>query len=130
MTKSSRSTVLYVVALFLSGCAVGAFGHRVYTMSPVQADSPREYRVKYMEEMTARLSLNADQVQRVQAVLDATRQRYREIYARSKPELDIIQGDQTRQINEILSEEQQAKYEVMRKERDEARKREKARQGY
>ena len=77
--------------VFLSGSVAGGFAHRFYTLSSVKAESaPKEYRRKYIEEMTHRLALSSDQVHKVDAVLDATRARYRQVWERSKPEMDTI----------------------------------------
>jgi hypothetical protein len=109
--------------VFLSGTVAGGFVHRFYTLSTVKAESaPKEYRRKYIEEMTARLHLTHDQVGKVDTVLDATRARFRQVWERSKPELDAIQADQVRQINELLDEKQQAEYGKLRAEREKRRK--------
>jgi hypothetical protein len=109
--------------VFLSGSVAGGFAHRFYTLSSVKAESaPKEYRRKYIEEMTARLKLSSDQVYKVNAVLDATRARYRQVWERSKPEMDTIQADQVRQINALLDESQQGEYTKLRAEREKRRR--------
>ena len=109
--------------VFLSGSVAGGFAHRFYTLSSVKAESaPKEYRRKYIEEMTHRLVLSPDQVHKVDAVLDATRARYRQVWERSKPEMDTIQADQVRQINALLDEKQQAEYVKLRAEREKRRR--------
>ena len=95
-------------------------------MSSVNAESgPQAYRRKYMQEMKTRLSLDGDQASRIEAILDDTRNEYRGFYSRHKEEMDAIQKDQTRRINEVLSPEQQTEYARLRKEREERRKTEK-----
>ena len=109
--------------VFMSGSVAGGFAYRYYTTSTVQAESaPKEFRRKYIEQMTSRLHLSPEQVHKVDAVLDATRARYRVVWERSKPEMDAIQADQVRQINALLDGKQQAEYTAFREEREKRRR--------
>ncbi len=121
MGRSRISIVLYLALVFLSGVVVGAVGHRLYTMQTVSAakarhPSPEEYRRRYLQEMQTRLKLTEEQVRKIDAVLDETRDRFR-------AEVRAMQEDQARRVRAILNPEQQEEYEKMRRERDERRKR-------
>jgi len=123
MKRSSYSVLLYVLLIFLSGALVGAFGHRLYTTKSVSAKSgkrlsPDEYRKRYMDEMSARLKLDSNQVQQLTAILDETRQRYKEARDRMDPEMKRIQEEQRNRIRGMLSAEQRAEYEKMLEEKD------------
>jgi Spy/CpxP family protein refolding chaperone len=123
MKRSIWSAGVYLLLVFLSGAAVGGFAHRLYTIHTVQAErSPQEYRKRYVEDMTRRLGLSADQIARLGAILDETRSRYRELHERYRPEMKSIQEDQTQRIRTILSAAQQTEYEKMREEREKRRK--------
>ncbi len=126
MKLTKLSVALYVALLFLSGVAVGAFGYRLYTVAPVSAMTGRpnaaEYRKKYLNEMQTRLKLDAGQVTRLDGILDETRSRFHAVRERTKPEFDTIRSEQVERVNSILSAEQRAEYEKMRKERDEREK--------
>ncbi|MBL8237104.1 MAG: hypothetical protein JNM66_06785 [Bryobacterales bacterium] len=126
MKRSNFTIALYLLFVFAGGAAVGAFGHRLYTVKAVSATSnrktPDEYRRDYMAEMKQRLSLSDAQAVDVEKVLDATRDRYREFRERTKPEMEKIQTDQTTSIRGILSEQQMREYDKMRAEREQKRK--------
>jgi hypothetical protein len=126
MNRSTLTIALYLLLVFSGGVAVGAFGHRLYTVKDVSATSgrktPEEYRRSYMAEMKERLHLTDTQARDVEKVLDSTRDRYREFRERTKPEVDKIQASQTSGIRGILSDEQMREYDKMRAERDAKRK--------
>jgi hypothetical protein len=122
--KSSQLTVaLYAVLTFASGVVVGVAGHRLYTTtSDVRAKSaprsPDDYRQRYVEEMRSRLKLDVRQVTDLNAVLDSTRDRFRQLREKERPEVKTIQDDQVERIRAILSADQRAEYEKMRAERE------------
>ena len=120
MPRSRFSLLAYLLLVFLSGVVVGAVGHRLYTAREVRAvrrpASPDEYRRRYMEDMRTRLTLTEEQVRKVDAILDETRDRFR-------AEFKTIQDDQRQKIDAVLTPEQSAEYDKMQKEREERRKR-------
>lgn len=123
--RSSLSAVVYLVLVFLSGALVGAFAYRLYMVGSVSssaaARSPEEYRKRAIEEMTARLHLSAEQVSRIQQIYDETRQRFRELHNKQRPEFGVIENAQYQKILAILTEPQRAEYQKMREERDRRR---------
>ena len=126
MKRSNLTIALYVLLVFAGGVAVGAFGHRLYTVKSVSATtnrkSPEDYRKAYMVEMKQRLHLTDAQAVDIEKILDATRDRYRDFRERTKPEMEKIQGDQTAGVRRILSDEQMHEYDKMRAEREATRK--------
>jgi len=133
MKRKTLPTALYVCSVFLSGAVVGGFAHRLYTMNPVLASpaspKPEDYRRKYLDEIGKRLSLSAEQLKQVNAILDSTKARYNEVRVKwdkdakekAKPELKAIHEDQVHKIKEILSETQQAEYDQFRSDRERRR---------
>jgi len=121
MRRSGVAVALYLLLVFGSGALVGAFGYWLYVSKTVSAKSrprtPEEYRRRYIEEMNTRLKLNADQLQRLNAILDETGAKYRALHARSKPEMDSIQQWQVGAVRAILDDAQRREYEKMRQER-------------
>lgn len=116
-------TALYFALVFAAGAVVGGVSYRVYSSSTVNAESgPGEYRKKYMSELTSRLALEPEQASRIETILDETRAQYRAFHRRHKDELDAIQAEQSRQINELLTPGQQREYTLFREERDRRRK--------
>lgn len=122
MGKTGLTAALYFSLVFVGGAVVGGVGYRLYSASAKADSGPSQYRQKYMDEMKGRLSLTPEQTTRIEAILDETRAKYREIYQRNKPEMDAIQADQTRRIHETLSPPQQAEFARLREERDRRRK--------
>ncbi|MBI3472405.1 MAG: hypothetical protein HY013_13715 [Candidatus Solibacter usitatus] len=126
MSRSRLSSAFYVFLVFLSGGVVGAFSHRLYIMNSVKAESgppsPAEWRKRYLEEMSARVSLTAEQLTKLNAILDETRERHRELQARHRPEYRAIQDEQVNQIRGLLTESQRPLYEKLREEREQRRR--------
>lgn len=125
MKPSNATAAVYVVLIFLSGVLVGGFGYRLYSASSVnaaRARSSEDYRVRYVTEMRNRLKLSERQVEELNAILDATRERWREVRERYKPEMKSIQDEQVERIRAILDPAQRTEYEKMRAEREERSK--------
>lgn len=128
MKPFNRNLVISLTLVFLSGLTVGALGYRSYAQrNPIAKPdrpprSPREFRAAYTVEMTSRLKLSAEQVSRLNAILDETEAKFKDFRDRTRPEMKAIQDGQVAAINAMLTAEQQAEYEKMRKEREERRK--------
>ena len=129
MKRTTLSTALYVLLVFLSGAVVGAFAHRLYVVGAVVSAKPDEVRHHILEELRTRLSLSNEQVNQWNAIMDSTKARYHEVKARweeqsrqaAKPELKAINQDQAEKIKAILSEPQRVEYEKYRAERQKRR---------
>lgn len=124
MRRSSLTTGLYLLLLFLSGVAVGGFGLHLYTLKvSANARSPEEFRRRYVEELQTRLKLTDDQVKQLGPILDETRRRHHELMESLRPERKAIQDDQVKKIRAILTESQQAEYTRLIEEREKQRQR-------
>jgi Spy/CpxP family protein refolding chaperone len=125
MKRSSLSTAVYLLLVFLSGIAVGVFANRLYVMNSVSANasskSPEEWRRKYVEEIRSRLRLSDQQVAQLQPILDETRQRFHDAHERAKPELKAIHDEQVQKVRSILKDDQKAEFEKFRQEREKRR---------
>ena len=125
MRRSNLTVALYMLAVFISGGLVGAFGHKLYTVRTVDASSqrrsPAEFRQRYINEMRGRLDLDETQAAKLNEVLDRTRARFREFNEKHKPELSSIQDAQVQEIQALLRPDQQDRYEAFRKERERKR---------
>jgi hypothetical protein len=131
MSRSSLTTGIYVLLVFISGGVVGAFSHRLYLMNSVRAESgppsPAEWRRRYVGEMKARLALGNDQMEKLNAILDSSKVRFKALNERHRPEYKAIQDDQVNQIRAVLTGGQRPEYEKFREEREALRReREKA----
>jgi len=121
MRRRSLTTGLYLVLLFLSGVAVGAFGLRLYTLKTVSARNPDEFRRGYVAKLRDALKLTDDQVKLLGPILDETRQQHRELMEKHGPELKAIQEEQVRKIRAILTDAQQPAYTKLLAEREKRR---------
>jgi len=124
MRRTSLTAGLYLLLLFFSGVAVGAFGLHLYTNS-VRANGrdPAEFRKRYIAELRTRLKLTDDQVSKLGPILDETRQRHRELMEKHRPEMKAIQDDQVTKIRAILMDSQQSEYTKLLEEREKQRQR-------
>jgi polyhydroxyalkanoate synthesis regulator phasin len=128
MRRTTLTSVLYLSLLFVSGVAVGVFGHRLYTLNSVNATSinprnPEEFRRRYVAEMRSRLKLTDDQVARLGPILDETRQRHQELMDKHRPEFKAIHDEQVRKIRGMLTDSQQTEYTALLAEREKLRQR-------
>ena len=148
MNRSSLTTGVYVFAVFLSGAAVGALGYRLYTAQTVTATrgsqpaakpSPEEFRRRYVQELRTRLNLDADQLTRLNLVLDETRDRFRAVREKYKaehdavnlkshPEMKAVHEAQVTQIRALLKDDSQRQaFEQFLAERERRRREREAR---
>ena len=124
--KLTRWTVaLYMALVFACGGVVGAFAHRLYTVSGVSANAaqrnPEEFRKRYMADMKARLQLTDDQAAKLSVVMDDTRARFRDVREKFEPEMQKIREDQRQKIGDLLSPSQQAEWQKLMQERQRRR---------
>jgi len=125
MKFSKLALSLYVLLIFASGVAVGIFAFRLYTVNSVAANAPRspeEWRRQYVADLRARLHLDADQLGKLNGILDETRARFTAAHDRIRPEMDQIHRDQQDQVRAMLTDTQRQEYEKMLKERDAKKK--------
>jgi hypothetical protein len=128
MKRSNLTITISMLAVFLSGIAVGGVGHRLYTVKSVVANtpqpvkSPEDFRKKYLEEMESRLKLSSTQVQKLNVILDETRTLWKQEKERDKAELKRIHDAQVDQVRSILTDAQKPVYEQFHREREEKMK--------
>jgi Spy/CpxP family protein refolding chaperone len=130
--KLSIAAVLSMAAVFCSGVVLGALGHRLYTANSVTAAAPRqtpeEWRKKFKAEMQGRLNLQADQMTKLDVILDDTRDKFRAARDEGKAKMKEIHQSQVAQVNAMLDERQRVEYAKMLAER-EAKAKEREKQG-
>src|SRR5215471_2727228 len=119
MMSFSRGAIAgYMALVFVSGVAVGGFGHSLYTVTSVSSKgnppgrpSPEQVRKRFIGDAKSRLNLTDDQVMKLNLILDESRGRYHEARAKQKPELDAIRKNQRESILAMLSADQKSEYE-------------------
>jgi hypothetical protein len=107
-----------MLAVFFSGILVGAIGHQLYAVRTVTAERPHDFRRKYVEDMKTRLQLSESQVSQLHQILDTTKEKFRSMKERQRPEAEQIKQDQRANIRSMLNASQRPEYEKMLEERD------------
>lgn len=122
---------LYGLLIFSGGAAVGALGHRLYSASSVTATAgplrPDEWRKRFTAEMKTRVQLDDAQMERLNVILDESKQLFDQVRAKYHPEMKAIYDAQVQRINDMLTEKQRAEYAKIREEQRIAREKEKGR---
>jgi hypothetical protein len=125
MLKSRLSAGVYLALVFASGILVGAFAHQLYLTTKHAAAtvqrSPEEWRKRYVGELRDKVRLDVQQVQRLQQILDETRQKFHDLRESQKPLGEAIQAEQVQKIRAMLRADQQAAYDRVRAERERRR---------
>jgi hypothetical protein len=133
MKLTRWSVALYMALVFACGGVVGAFAHRLYTVSGVSANAaqrnPEEFRKRFMADMKSRLQLSDDQAEKLSAVMEDTRVQFRDVRKKFEPEMQKIREDQRQRISELLSPSQQAEWQKIVEERQRRREGKKGREG-
>jgi molecular chaperone DnaK (HSP70) len=153
MNKSKLSAILSLTFVFASGLVLGGFAYRLYFVSPVNsgADRPNqqpmsperkkaEGKKHYIETLTKKVKLDADQLQKLNGILEDTEQEINKIRERHKaerdalnaqtdafrakvhPEFEVAHNHQVAQINAMLRDDQKKLYKEFQDERDRQRK--------
>ena len=129
------SLIAQLLLIFVSGSVVGALGYRLYNLRTAVPDiqtrrrpappDPKQFRKMVLDEMTSRLKLRADQVQKLDVIYDDTDRRFHEVWVQAEaerkktvePARDAIRKDQLAQIERILDAGQVKEYHKMLEER-------------
>jgi hypothetical protein len=113
------------LVIFAMGLVAGVLAHRLYVANSVDASD--DWRVRYVNEMHARLKLTPPQVDKLNDILDDTRVKVHELHLRYKPEMLKIKQDQMVNIQSMLSPQQAQQYKQMVAEKEARAKEEDAR---
>lgn len=127
MKRWTVPVTLYLFLVFVSGAVVGALGYRVYSPPATKSStpprlSPEEWRRQNMEEMQRRLNLDADQLQKINAIYDETRNRFHDARETHNQAVKQIREDHVGKVRAVLTPEQRPKYEQLRAEREQRSK--------
>lgn len=127
MQRSKSYALLFLLAAFVAGIAVGYTGDRVFHHGRGRGDRPSR------DRMAKELNLNPQQRAQFDSIMDIRRTQMRELFKPIRPQMDSLQkiakamGDSTHeQLKKILTPEQGKKLDEMRdrmRRRDSARAR-------
>ena len=117
---------LVLVGVFALGCVTGAALDGLYrSRAGGRMNRGEEERRKtgaHFERMRRELSLTDEQATRVRAVLDETRDEYRRLRAEVRPRFEEPRMKARARIRELLTPEQQQKFDAHAAERDAQRR--------
>ena len=119
MTREVKTIVLSLV--FALGVATGALGLRLYERaSGGSADGRggRFDRARYVSRLTKDLRLTADQGRQLGRILDDTRADFMKVRETVQPQIQEIKGRARGRIREMLTPDQQERFEAFLKEWD------------
>jgi Spy/CpxP family protein refolding chaperone len=123
--QSNRKAVLLVFVLFALGIALGSVGTYVVT-TRVLAARPQatvSRNPDHMAMFTRDLNLSPDQQSQIQAILNDTRAHYAELHQKLDPEYEQVRHESRVRIRQVLTPEQQPKFEELLRQIDEDRRR-------
>ena len=113
-----------VVGVFVLGGVTGAALDSVYRLK-ASGDGPRHVRrggpgqdEKRFEEMKRDLSLTDEQAGQVRAILDETRNEYKTLREKCRPQYDAARASARARIRALLNAEQQQKFDAKTAEHD------------
>ncbi len=126
--KFSRAAIaVYVGLIFASGVVLGMFTQRLYIASqdatkPGPRPNPEVIRKRIEDMYTDRLHLSGDQVQKLNAIMDETKQKVDEVRRGNRAAFQKIHEAQDAKIRDMLTPDQQVEFDKIMKEREEHRR--------
>ncbi|HSW51516.1 MAG TPA: hypothetical protein VLH09_15120 [Bryobacteraceae bacterium] len=133
MATRRLTVALQVLLVFASGALVGGLAYRLYLtrsvdpmvqkLPPRPPDKGQRFRERYVEEMRSRLDLRADQVKKLEEIMDTTGRKFWDAKKRNDAEMRNLQENQVAQIRAMLDPPQVVEYERMLREREARMKR-------
>jgi hypothetical protein len=122
MRRSTLAIACYLFLIFVSGIAVGAFGYRLYSGTPVSAKAQKmtgeERRQQYLAEMQDRLKLTPEQNRELNRIVDQSRVLFDDAHHRHDEEIKAIREKHTTAVRAILTAQQMPEYEKLHAERE------------
>jgi Spy/CpxP family protein refolding chaperone len=119
MQRSKSLAMVFLLGVFLAGGAAGFAAHQVTTPRTKCGGDRASYRERFATE----LGLTASQREAVDSLMEMQRTRVRALYSPMRPQLDSIGRsrdsifeDTQRQLKALLTPEQQARFDRMRRE--------------
>jgi len=113
MTKPTRIAALCLGIVFLAGAIFGFVAHNLYYEHTARASNPQEARQRYMAKLQTDLALSPEQMTQITAIMDQTRQHFREVQSKVEPEFEALREAQRQRVMAILTPEQQPKYQTI-----------------
>ena len=127
-----RKAAVWLVLVFVLGAATGGvfgynMGHHAYAGGPMPNDAQR--RAQKIQEMTQEVGLNADQAQKIDAIIAGAQSQGRTIRDKSDADVDAVRQNARDQMRALLTADQKPKFEEYVSRLD-AQRRQKEMQGH
>ena len=109
------------LAVFVLGCVTGAALDSAYRLRAEGHRRPQRHqqgRDDFFKSLQKNLDLDARQTEQIRAVIDETREGYRQLQTEVSPRYDSLRRDGRARIRALLTPEQQQKFDQMTAERD------------
>lgn len=115
------------LAIFVLGCVTGAALDSAYRLRAEGRPRPQQGRGDFFMSLQNNLDLDARQTEQIRAIIDETREGYRQLQTEVRPRYDTLRRDGRTRIRALLTPEQQQKFDRMTAERDARRQAEEER---
>ena len=118
------------LAVFVLGCVTGAALDSAYRLRAAGQRRPphgQQGRGDFFKALQNNLDLDARQSEQIRAIIDETREGYRQLQTEVRPRYDTLRRDGRTRIRALLTPEQQQKFDLMTAERDARRQAEEER---
>jgi Spy/CpxP family protein refolding chaperone len=130
-TGGARAKVIAAaLAVFVLGCVTGAALDSAYRLRAEGRQRPahrQQGRDEFFKSLQNNLDLDARQTEQIRAIIDETREGYRQLQTEVRPRYDTLRRDGRTRIRALLTPEQQQKFDRMTAERDARRQAEEER---
>ena len=121
MTERGKTLLkmwLVVTGVFVLGCVTGVSLDSAYRLRSGSERADKRDKDKTFERMKRDLDLNEQQAAQIRAILDQTRDEYRQLRAEVRPRYDAVRQAARTKIRALLTPEQQQKFDARVAERD------------
>ncbi len=119
--RSKTSAMLLLLSMFALGAVTGVLGDRLYQMQTEAPATQRADRARShdpVEEMARGLGLDADQKEKLKAIIGESRGRYHALSQEFRPRYESIRMETRDAIREILTDPQKERFEAFIREED------------
>jgi Spy/CpxP family protein refolding chaperone len=126
VASATRKAVLWIVAVFILGAALGGvsgyvFAHRTVSAAPPQL-SDEAKRHQKVAVLTTTLGLTTDQQTQIDAIFSDTSRQFQAVHKESDAQIEVLRQKARDRIRALLTPEQLPKFEAFLRKMDEDRK--------
>jgi Spy/CpxP family protein refolding chaperone len=124
--SASRKAVLWIVAVFVLGAALGVLSGYVYAQRVAAAAatplSDDQRRAQKIEQLTKELGLSPDQRSQIDAVFIDTQAKFKALHKETDAQIESVRQAGRDRVRAVLTAEQKPKFEDFLRRMDEERK--------